>query len=138
MDKIQKQLREKLQDDVADLSKPLQKLLESGLKDGSITEEDIIAEIDDMDAKIKMLEKFYDLADKLSIKVITIEENLAKELAVEPKKERKLGKVEMYEKKYRVNDKQFKDFIKLYFNDIGQIPLLNAEEERDIARRIKK
>ena len=91
-----------------------------------------------MDAKIKMLEKFYDLADKLSIKIITIEENLAQELAVEPKKERKLGKVEMYEKKYRVNDKQFKDFIKLYFNDIGQIPLLNAEEERDIARRIKK
>lgn len=138
MDKIQKQLREKLQDDIADLSKPLQKLLESGLKDGSITEEDIIAEIDDMDAKIKMLEKFYDLADKLSIKIITIEENLAKELVVEPKKERKLGKVEMYEKKYRVNDKQFKDFIKLYFNDIGQIPLLNAEEERDIAKRIKK
>jgi len=138
MDKIQKQLREKLQDDVADLSKPLQKLLENWLKEWSITEEDIIAEIDDMDAKIKMLEKFYDLADKLSIKIITIEENLAQELAVEPKKERKLGKVEMYEKKYRVNDKQFKDFIKLYFNDIGQIPLLNAEEERDIARRIKK
>jgi len=32
-----------------------------------------------MDAKAKMLEKFYALCDKLSIKIITIEEVLIKE-----------------------------------------------------------
>ncbi|NCO98266.1 RNA polymerase sigma factor RpoD/SigA [bacterium] len=46
--------------------------------------------------------------------------------------------MELYESKHRNNDSQYKDFIKLYFNDISKIPLLNSEEERDIAKRIKK
>jgi RNA polymerase primary sigma factor len=137
MQAIQKQLREKLQEDIKELSPWLQSLLEKGLVNNTITEEDILAEVDDLDAKIKMLEKLYDLSDKLSIRIITIEENLEQE-AKETKKERRLGKVELYETKHRVNDKQFKDFIKLYFNDISQIPLLTWEEERDLSRRIKK
>jgi len=34
-----------------------------------------------LDAKAKMIEKFYELADKLSIRIITIEEQLLKEAA---------------------------------------------------------
>ncbi|MBO4517188.1 hypothetical protein J5751_07375 [bacterium] len=30
----------------------------------------------------------------------------------------------MYDNTYKTNDKQFKDYIKLYFNDISKIPLL--------------
>jgi RNA polymerase primary sigma factor len=73
----------------------------------------------------------------LGIKIITIEEILEKEAAT-LKKETKFGKLELYESKHRNNDSQYKDFIKLYFNDISKIPLLNSEEERDIAKRIKK
>ncbi|NOZ44448.1 MAG: sigma-70 family RNA polymerase sigma factor [bacterium] len=83
------------------------------------------------------MEKFYDLADKLSIKIITIEEVLKEELQ-KTKDIMKLGKVKLYDDKYYINDKQYKDFIKLYFNDISKIPLLTGEEERKIARRIKK
>jgi DNA-directed RNA polymerase sigma subunit (sigma70/sigma32) len=90
-----------------------------------------------MDLSIKMIEKFYELADKLSIKIITIEEVLEKE-AEEAKKETKLGKIELYETKKQPSESQHKDFIKLYFNEISKIPLLNSEEERDIAKRIKK
>jgi len=90
-----------------------------------------------MDLSIKVLEKFYELAEKLSIKIITIEEVLEKE-AEEIKKETKLGKLELYDSIHRNTDSQYKDFIKLYFNDISKIPLLNSEDERDIARRIKK
>jgi len=53
-------------------------------------------------------------------------------------KESRLGKLQLYDKTHTVNDSQYKDFIKLYFNDISKIPLLSAEDERDIARRIKK
>jgi len=42
-----------------------------------------------MDGNIKILEKFYDLSDKLGIKIITIEEVLEEELK-EVKKESKL------------------------------------------------
>lgn len=90
-----------------------------------------------MDTNIKILEKFYSLCEKLSIRIITIEEVLQEE-AKESLRESKLGKMELYEKRHSTNDKQFKDFIKLYFNDISKIPLLTAEQERDVARRIKK
>jgi RNA polymerase primary sigma factor len=46
--------------------------------------------------------------------------------------------VELYEKTYYSSDKQYKDFIKLYFNDISKIPLLTADEEKTIARRIQR
>lgn len=135
--KLQKQLREKLEDDILELNKPLQLLLEESLEKWKVMEEDIIAEIDDMDSKIKMLEKFYDLCEKLSIKVVTIEEKLEEETK-EEEKESRLGKIMLFETKSKLRETQHKDFIKLYFNDIAKIPLLSAEEERDIARRIKK
>jgi len=137
MQKLQKQLRDSFQDDIGELSKPLQELLKEGLNQSKINEEDVISDVDDMDLSIKMIEKFYELADKLSIKIITIEEVLEKE-AEEAKKETKLGKIELYETKKQPSESQHKDFIKLYFNEISKIPLLNSEEERDIAKRIKK
>ncbi len=137
MPKIKQQLWEKFQDDISELTKSLQVLLSAWYKNWFVNEEDIISEIDDMDMSAKLLEKFYDLADKLSIKIITIEEILEEE-SKDLVKESKLGKLELYETIYRTNDKQFKDFIKLYFNDISKIPLLTWEQERDIARRIKK
>lgn len=137
MQKLQKQLWDSFQDDIGELSKPLQELLKNGFETNIINEEDVISDVDDMDLSIKMIEKFYELAEKLGIKIITIEEVLEKE-AEEAKKESKLGKVELYDTKKNTSDSQHKDFIKLYFNEISKIPLLNSEEERDIAKRVKK
>lgn len=137
MDTIKKQLWEKLQDDISELNEGLQELLEKGANKGTIEEEDVISEIDDMDGNIKLLEKFYDLADKLGIKILTIEEALEKEQEA-TKKESKLWKVSLYGNTDTLVDSQYKDFIKLYFNDISKIPLLTYEEEKEIARRIKK
>lgn len=134
-----KNLRTKLQDDIHDLSESLQLLLEQWYEKGTITEEDIIAEIDDLDAKAKMLEKFYDLAEKLGIKIVTIEEQLIKEAQQQQDQPTsKLGQISIYDNKYTTNDKQYKDYIKLYFSDVSKIKLLTAEEEKSIARRIKR
>ncbi len=137
MDAVKKQLREKLQDDISELNEGLQLLLERGAQKGTIEEEDVISEIDDMDGNIKLLEKFYSLTEKLWIKILTIEEVLEKEQE-NSKKETKLGKVSLYGKSDPLIDGQHKDFIKLYFNDISKIPLLTYDEEREIARKIKK
>lgn len=137
MQKLKKQLWDSFQDDINELTKPLQDIIKLGFETWKISEEDVIADVNDMDLNIKILEKFYELAEKLSIKIITIEEVLEKE-AEEIKKETKLWKLELYETNHRNTDSQYKDFIKLYFNDISKIPLLNSEDERDIAKRIKK
>ena len=137
MDKTRKQIWEQLKDDIGELGEGLQQLLTRGAEKGEIKEEDIITEIDDMEGNIKILEKFYDLAEKLGIKIITIEEILEVD-AKEIRKESKLGKISLYGKNDVLSDNQHKDFIKLYFNDIAKIPLLTPEEERDVARKIKK
>lgn len=128
-------LWDRLQDDILDLTKWLQSLLKKWVEKWYITEDEIISEINDIDKQVELLEKFYDLADKLSIKIETIEDILEKEM--NDNQTTKLGKFSMYTKKYHVNDQQYKDFIKLYFNDISKIPLLSPEEEKDLARRIK-
>jgi RNA polymerase primary sigma factor len=131
-------LYDKLHDDVADLTPELQALLKKGIQHGSVTEDEILTQVDDLDAKLKIVEKFYELAEKLSVKVVTIEEVFEKENASLTQTGVKLGKIELYEKKYTVNDKQYHDHIKLYFNDISKIPLLNAEDEKAVAIRIKR
>ena len=137
MDSTKKQLRDKLQDDINELTPGLQALLETGANRSMIEEEEVISEIDDMEGNIKLLEKFYDLSEKLGIKIVTIEELLEKEQE-SLKKETKLWKITLYGKADHAVDNQYKDYIKLYFNDISKIPLLNYEEEKEVARRIKK
>lgn len=131
-------LREKLHEDIADLTPELQALLRKGLQSSSITEDEILTQVDDLDAKLKIVEKFYELAEKLGIKVVTIEEVFEKENQALLQSGTKLGKIELYEKKHSINDKQYHDHIKLYFNDISKIPLLNAEDEKAVAIRIKR
>ena len=138
MDEVKKQLWDKLQDDISELNEGLQRLLETWANKWTIQEEDVISEIDDMDGNIKTLEKFYSLTEKLWIKIITIEEALEQEQEI-AKKETKLWKLSLYGWKTETSvDNQYKDYIKLYFNDISRIPLLTYDEEREIARRIKK
>ncbi len=114
----------------------MQTLLRKWFEEGYITEDEILSAIDDIDKQVEILERFYDLADKLSIKIETIEDILIKEMK-EKKEETKLGKVSLYESSYTINDKQYKDFIKLYFNEISKIPLLTADEEKELAYAIR-
>lgn len=132
------QIWDKIADDINELTPELQNLLRKGMQSGHITEDEILTEVDDLDAKIKTVEKFYELAEKLSIKIVTIEEVFEQENKQLQQAGSKLGKIELYEKKYTINDKQYHDHIKLYFNDISKIPLLSAEEEKAIAIKVTR
>ncbi len=129
-------LWDKLRDDIAELTPNLQKLLRSGLDRGFMTEDEILSEVDDIDRQVELLEKFYELSDKLSIRIETIEDILIKEMR-ETQAQSKLGKVTLYETTHTINDKQYNDFIKLYFNEISKIPLLSADEEKVLAYNIR-
>lgn len=123
-------------DEINELPQGLQKILKLWMENGFITEDTILSQIDDIDKQVEVLEKFYDICDKLSIKVQTIEDVLIEEMK-EQQEETKLWKVTLYEQKHTVNDKQYRDFIKLYFNEIGKIPLLTADEEKELAYNLR-
>jgi len=140
MDKIKKKLQEELQDEINELNQGLQKLLASGIEQGRVDEEDLLSAVDDLDENLKLLEKFYDLCEKLSIKVVTVEEVLEKEQET-TKPEARLGKITMYGAPGKVEapvDGMYRDFIKIYFSDVARVPLLTPDEEKEIARRVKK
>lgn len=129
-------LRDKLYEDIIELTPGLQKLLKQWLEKEYITEDEILSEINDIDKQVELLEKFYDLADKLSIKIVTIEDVLLDEVRLQ-QSESKLWKITLYETTHTVNDKQYKDFIKLYFSEIWKIPLLTGDEEKELAYAIR-
>ena len=140
MDKIKKKLQEELQDEINELNQGLQKLLASGIEQGRVDEEDLLSAVDDLDENLKLLEKFYDLCEKLSIKIVTVEEVLEKEQET-TKPEVRLGKITMYGAPGKVEapvDGMYRDFIKIYFSDVARVPLLTPDEEKEIARRVKK
>ena len=140
MDKIKKKLRDEFQDEINELNEHLQLMLEAGASTGRVDEEDLLSAVDDLDENLKLLEKFYDLCEKLSIKIVTVEEVLEKEQET-TKPEARLGKITMYGALGKVEapvDGMYRDFIKIYFSDVARVPLLTPDEEKEIARRVKK
>ena len=140
MDKIKKKLRDEFQDEINELNEHLQLMLEAGASTGRVDEEDLLSAVDDLDENLKLLEKFYDLCEKLSIKIATVEEVLEKEQET-TKPEARLGKITMYGAPGKVEapvDGMYRDFIKIYFSDVARVPLLTPDEEKEIARRVKK
>jgi len=129
-------LREQLLENILELPNWLQDLLKKWLEKWYITEDEILSKVDDIDQQVEILEKLYELAEKLSIKIETIEDILVKEMK-EKSQGSKLWKVSLYEKVYSTNDKQYRDFIKLYFNEISKIPLLTWDEEKELAYAIR-
>lgn len=135
MQSVKQTLWDKLQDDINELTKWLKDLLRKWIDKGYITEDEIISEINDIDKQIELLEKFYELAEKFGVRIETIEDILEREM--KNQRSTKLWQFSMYEWTYHVNDQQYKDFIKLYFNEIWKIPLLTPDEEKTYARSIR-
>ncbi len=138
---IKKTIFKQLEDDIADLPVALRALINKGNEKWFITEDEILANVDDLDEQVDAIEKFYDIAEKLSIKIITIEDALIEE----ENTEKKLWNISLHDKTVKTYHNtnieagsNYKDFIKLYFNDISSIPLLTPEEEKIVVKKVKE
>jgi len=138
---IKSKIFKQLEDDINDLPSALRKLIFKWIDKWYVTEDEILANVDDLDEQVEELEKFYDICDKLSIRIITIEETFS----VQEKKEKKLWNISLFDNdSNRLSDTDFsvgsnyKDFVKLYFNDISGIPLLTPEEEKEVVKKVKE
>jgi len=101
-------------------------MIEKGKKRGFVTYDEIIKIFPDIENNILFLDELY---DRLSVAGIDILEggNL---LDTE-------GTTEKAALKYS-RDAQTYDSIQMYLKEIGQYPLINAHDERELARRIEK
>ncbi len=109
-----------------DLRNKAEKILEKGKKRGFITYDEIIKVFPDIESNISFLDELYEKFAVLGIDVLEggnlldIDDDLEK-IALKYSK-----------------DSKSHDSIQMYLKEIGKYPLINAGEERELARRIEK
>ncbi len=103
------------------------KLLEKGRERGYVTYDEILKEFPKIEEDVMFLEEMYEKFSTASIDVLESGGLLDSNLIEEDM----LGKKNLY----RRSESSY-DSIQMYLREIGQYPLLNAQGERDLAKRI--
>ena len=126
----------KTQDTAAQLNQAKTELVEQAKKAGTIDAKTIFAKIADTPENVEVLDALYAELAEAGIEVTVPEEPTPTELSDEW-----LIDAEEEDEEIVVEDQTYlddiaDDSVRLYLREIGKIPLLNAEEELELAQRV--
>jgi len=115
-----------------DKMKSVKDLIEKGRKNGMLSYKEILdtlEEVEDLDAE--QIDKIYESLEEMGIEIINDTEDVPTEAVLEeiPEEEIDLSVPEGV---------AIDDPVRMYLKEIGKVPLLSAEEEVDLSRRIEK
>ena len=119
----------------------IQELIEKAKKKGSLTNSEILAVLGDTDYDIDQIDKLYEALDSLGIDVTECfdDDDLVGDLGDEIETDlENFDKPENMEKILAQEGLTIDDPVKLYLKEIGRVPLLDAEREAELAKRMSE
>ncbi len=125
-----------------DIQAALQALIAQGKKDGMIRASDLNAQLEKMQLTPEKIEEIYDRLDAMNIQVVTAELELdlgGDDLSLGDDLDIDLSTLEEEELVDPVDlaaEYSLDDPVRMYLKEIGQVKLLSAEEEVELAKRV--
>ena len=117
----------------------MQKLIAQGKKEGMIRAVDLNAQLEKLQLTPEKIEEIYDQFDAMNIPVVTAELDLGDDLDMGDDGDIDLSGLEEEDLVDPVDlaaEYSLDDPVRMYLKEIGQVRLLSAEEEVDLAKRV--
>ncbi len=117
----------------------LQKLIAQGKKEGMIRAADLNAQLEKLQLTPEKIEEIYDQFDAMNIPIITAELDLGDDLDIGDGEDIDLSGLDEEDLVDPVDlaaEYSLDDPVRMYLKEIGQVRLLSAEEEVELAKRV--
>ena len=127
-----------------DVHAALQSLIAQGKKDGMIRASDLNAQLEKMQLTPEKIEEIYDRFEAMNIQIVTADLELDlgdDDLGLDPDGDIDLGSLDEEELIDPVDlaaEYSLDDPVRMYLKEIGQVKLLSAEEEVELAKRVSE